>query len=130
MLGVIAYLVDRFAVSLPQTVVVGGWAVLVLLVLPRHRHPLRCASTLPSSRALSPRRYLYPDRHVGPVRRVRTSTPRRSSRASCGLVECHGSLPVNRGADIATRGLRRERATGLREQLRDLANESEASDAV
>jgi membrane protein YdbS with pleckstrin-like domain len=63
-------------------------------------------------------RVQHVDTHRGPVERA------------AGLASVVVYTAGTRGADITIPGLRPDRATELRERLRDLAAESEATDAV
>jgi membrane protein YdbS with pleckstrin-like domain len=70
------------------------------------------------------------DTSVPYVRLQHTDTQRGPIERLVGLSSVVVYTAGTRGADIRIPGLRPDRATELREQLRDLAAESEASDAV
>jgi len=70
------------------------------------------------------------DTSVPYVRVQHVDTTRGPVERAIGLASVVVYTAGTRGADITIPGLRPERATELREQLRDLANESEATDAV
>lgn len=70
------------------------------------------------------------DTSVPYVRLQHTDTQRGPIERLAGLSSVVVYTAGTRGADITIPGLRPERATELREQLRDLAGESEATDAV
>jgi len=70
------------------------------------------------------------DTSVPYVRVQHTDTQRGPIERLIGLSSVVVYTAGTRGADIRIPGLRPERATELREQLRDLAAESERSDAV
>ena len=131
-LGVIAYLVDRFAVSLPQTVVVGGWVVLVVLgvVHAVAAHRIWRFDLQDDALFLLRGVVTRTDTSVPYVRVQHVDTTRGPIERAIGLASVVVYTAGTRGADITIPGLRPERATELREQLRDLANESEATDAV
>ena len=70
------------------------------------------------------------DTSVPYVRVQHVDTTRGPVERSVGLASVVVYTAGTRGADITIPGLRPERATELRERLRDLAGESEATDAV
>ena len=70
------------------------------------------------------------DTSVPYVRVQHVDTTRGPIERSAGLSSVVVYTAGSRGADITIPGLRPERATELRERLRDLAGESEATDAV
>jgi len=70
------------------------------------------------------------DTSVPYVRVQHADTQRGPLERAVGLASVVVYTAGSRGADITVPGLRPERATELRERLRDLAVESEAADAV
>jgi len=123
---------DRLLVSLPLQLAVAGWVALVGL------------GTLHAVLAHRIWRFELQDDALflvrGVVTRTDTSVPyvrvqhvdttRGPVERTAGLASVVIYTAGSRGADITIPGLRPERATELRERLRDLAGESEATDAV
>jgi membrane protein YdbS with pleckstrin-like domain len=125
-------LVDAFLVPLPTFGVVAAW---IAIVVPGGVHTLlryrRWGFRLDDDSLFLVRGVLTRvDTSVPYVRVQHVDTQRGPLERAVGL----GSVVVytagSRGADIEVPGLRPERATALRERLRDLAVESEATDAV
>jgi len=125
-------LVDEFLVPLPTFGVVAAW---IAIVVPGGVHTLlryrRWGFRLDDDSLFLVRGVLTRvDTSVPYVRVQHVDTQRGPLERAVGL----GSVVVytagSRGADIEVPGLRPERATALRERLRDLAVESEATDAV
>ncbi|MFB6222598.1 MAG: PH domain-containing protein [Haloarcula sp.] len=131
-LAVVAFLIDRFAFSLPQTVVAAGWVVLVVLGIVHAVAAHRIWRFDLQDDALFLLRGVVTrtDTSVPYVRVQHVDTTRGPIERAVGLASVVVYTAGSRGADITIPGLRPERATELREQLRDLANESEATDAV
>jgi len=125
-------LIDRFLYSLPTVAVAGLWLLIVILggihTVLRYR---RWGFTLDDDSLFLVRGVITRvDTSVPYVRVQHVDTQRGPIERAVGL----GSVVVytagSRGADIEIPGLRPDRATELRERLRDLAVESEAADAV
>lgn len=131
-LVVVAFLIDRFAFSLPQTVVAAAWVVLVVLGIVHSVAAHRIWRFDLQDDALFLLRGVVTrtDTSVPYVRVQHVDTTRGPIERAVGLASVVVYTAGTRGADITIPGLRPERATELREQLRDLANESEATDAV
>jgi membrane protein YdbS with pleckstrin-like domain len=125
-------LLDRFLLSIPLDYVAGGWILLVLIggvhTLLRYR---RWGFTLEGDSLFLVRGVVTRvDTSVPYVRVQHVDTQRGPIERSVGLASVVVYTAGSRGADIEVPGLRPERATELRERLRDLAVESEAADAV
>jgi len=125
-------LVGRFVIEVPEVPIAGLWVAIVVVggihTLLRYR---RWGFTLDDDSLFLVRGVLTRvDTSVPYVRVQHVDTQRGPIERAVGL----GSVVVytagSRGADIEIPGLRPERATELRERLRDLAVESEAADAV
>jgi membrane protein YdbS with pleckstrin-like domain len=125
-------LVGRFLIEVPEVAIAGLWVAIVVVggihTLLRYR---RWGFTLDDDSLFLVRGVLTRvDTSVPYVRVQHVDTQRGPIERAVGL----GSVVVytagSRGADIEIPGLRPERATELRERLRDLAVESEAADAV
>lgn len=131
-LAVIAFAVDRFLVALPQTAIVVGWLVLVVAGIGRALLAHRVWRFELQDDALFLIRGVVTrtDTSVPYVRVQHVDTTRGPIERSVGLASVVVYTAGSRGADITIPGLRPERATELRERLRDLAIESEATDAV
>ncbi|WP_324758095.1 PH domain-containing protein [Haloarcula montana] len=131
-LGVVAYLIDRFAVSLPRAVLVGGVVVLVALGIVHAvlAHRIWRFDLQDDALFLVRGVLTRTDTTVPYVRVQHVDTTRGPVERSVGLASVVVYTAGSRGADITIPGLRPDRATELREQLRDLAIESEATDAV
>jgi len=124
--------VDRFFLSLPLEIAVAGWVLLVALgavhaVLAQRiwRFELQ-DDALFLVRGVVTRT----DTSVPYVRVQHVDTTRGPVERSAGLASVVVYTAGSRGADITIPGLRPARATELRERLRELAGESEATDAV
>ncbi|WP_262178006.1 PH domain-containing protein [Haloarcula laminariae] len=123
---------DRLFVPVPVELAAVGWAVLVALgavhaVLAQRiwRFELQ-DDALFLVRGVVTRT----DTSVPYVRVQHVDTTRGPVERTAGLASVVVYTAGSRGADITIPGLRPERATELRERLRDLAGESEATDAV
>lgn len=125
-------LVGQFVMPVPTTIVAVVWIALVLIggiyTLLRYR---RWGFVLDDDSLFLVRGVIKRvDTSVPYVRVQHVDTQRGPIERAVGL----GSVVVytagSRGADIEIPGLRPDRATELRERLRDLAVESEADDAV
>jgi len=125
-------LVDWLFYSLPVELAVAGWAVLVVLGIVHSVFAHRIWRFELQDDALFLVRGVLTrtDTSVPYVRVQHVDTTRSPFERSAGLASVVVYTAGSRGADIAIPGLRPERATELRERLRDLASESEATDAV
>ncbi|WP_324662473.1 PH domain-containing protein [Haloarcula sediminis] len=128
----LAVAADRLFVPVPMEFVVAGWVVLAALgavhaVLAQRiwRFELQ-DDALFLVRGVVTRT----DTSVPYVRVQHVDTTRGPVERTAGLASVVVYTAGSRGADITIPGLRPERATELRERLRDLAGESEATDAV
>ncbi|MBV0922794.1 PH domain-containing protein [Halomicroarcula limicola] len=132
LLAGIAFLVNRFAVSLPLTAVVVCWGLLVSLgaVHAVLAHRIWRFELQDDALFLVRGVLTRTDTSVPYVRVQHVDTTRGPIERSAGLASVVVYTAGSRGADITIPGLRPERATELRERLRDLAIESEATDAV
>ncbi|MBX0294328.1 PH domain-containing protein [Haloarcula nitratireducens] len=128
----IAVLVNRFAVSLPLTAVVVLWGLLVSLgaVHAVLAHRIWRFELQDDALFLVRGVLTRTDTSVPYVRVQHVDTTRGPIERTAGLASVVVYTAGSRGADITVPGLRPERATELRERLRDLAIESEATDAV
>jgi len=131
-LAAIAFAVDRFLLALPQAAIAAGWLVLVLAGVGRALLAHRIWRFELQDDALFLIRGVVTrtDTSVPYVRVQHVDTTRGPLERSVGLASVVVYTAGSRGADITIPGLRPERATELRERLRDLAIESEATDAV
>lgn len=131
-LAAIALGVDRFLTSVPLPVVAAGWLVLVVLggVHAVATHRIWRFELQDDSLFLIRGVVTRTDTSVPYVRVQHVDTRRGPVERSVGLASVVVYTAGSRGADITIPGLRPERATELRERLRDLAGESEATDAV
>ncbi|MDS0283202.1 PH domain-containing protein [Haloarcula onubensis] len=124
--------VDRLFLSLPLPVAVAGWVALVALgaghaVL---AHRIWRFDLQDDALFLVRGVVTRTDTSVPYVRVQHVDTTRGPVERTAGLASVVVYTAGSRGADITIPGLRPERATELRERLRDLAGESEATDAV
>jgi len=118
--------------SLPLELVAAGWVVLVALgvVHAVFAHRIWRFSLDDDALFLVRGVVTRTDTSVPYVRVQHVDTTRGPVERSVGLASVVVYTAGTRGADITIPGLRPERATELRERLRDLAGESEATDAV
>ncbi|PSP60939.1 hypothetical protein BRC76_07060 [Halobacteriales archaeon QH_8_67_36] len=128
----LAVVVDRFFVPLPLQVAVAGWVVLAALgaVHALFAHRIWRFSLEDDSLFLVRGVVTRTDTSVPYVRVQHVDTTRGPVERTAGLASVVVYTAGSRGADITIPGLRPDRATELRERLRDLAGESEATDAV
>lgn len=131
LLGLVV-LVDRLLRPLPLEVAVAGWVAIVLLGLGHAVLAHRIWGFRLDDDALFLVRGVLTrtDTSVPYVRVQHVDTTRGPIERTAGLASVVVYTAGSRGADITIPGLRPERATELRERLRDLAGESEATDAV
>jgi len=129
--GIVA-LVDRFLVSLPTAVLAAGWVALVALgaVHAVFAHRIWQFDLQDDALFLVRGVLTRTDTSVPYVRVQHVDTTRGPVERAAGLASVVVYTAGSRGADITIPGLRPERATELRERLRDLAIDSEATDAV
>lgn len=125
-------LVDRFLLDIPLALAAAGWALIAVLgathALLAHRI---WQFTLDDDALFLVRGVITrTDTSVPYVRVQHVDTTRGPIERAAGLASVVVYTAGTRGADITIPGLRPERATELREKLRDLAGESEATDAV
>jgi membrane protein YdbS with pleckstrin-like domain len=128
----IAALVDRFLLSIPLEFVAVGAVLLTVIgglhAIAAHRI---WQFTLDTDALFLVRGVITrTDTSVPYVRVQHVDTTRGPVERSIGLASVVVYTAGSRGADITIPGLKPERATKLRERLRDLAGESEATDAV
>jgi membrane protein YdbS with pleckstrin-like domain len=128
----IALAIDRFLTPIDVRFVAAGWVVLVALgaihAVLRYR---RWRFQLDEESLFLVRGVVTRvDTSVPFVRVQHVDTQRAPWERALGLSSVVVFTAGSRGADITIPGLRPERATELRERLRDLAIESEGSDAV
>lgn len=128
----IAVAVDRFAVSIDRPMIVAVGLVAAVLggahAVARFR---RWRFEIQDDALFLVRGVVTQvDTSVPYVRLQHTDTQRGPIERLVGLSSVVVYTAGTRGADIRIPGLRPDRATELREQLRDLAAESEATDAV
>jgi len=125
-------LVDRLLLSLPRSLVGLGWGLLVLLAAVHAVFAHRIWGFELQDDALFLVRGVVTrtDTSVPYVRVQHVDTTRGPVERTAGLASVVVYTAGSRGADITIPGLGPERATELRERLRDLAGESEATDAV
>jgi len=128
----LAVVVDRFFVPLPLQVAVAGWVVLAALgaVHAVFAHRIWRFTLEDDSLFLVRGVVTRTDTSVPYVRVQHVDTTRGPVERTAGLASVVVYTAGSRGADITIPGLRPDRATELRERLRDLAGESEATDAV
>lgn len=128
----LAALVDRFLVSLPMEFAVAGWVALIALgaVHAVFAHRIWRFGLQDDALFLVRGVLTRTDTSVPYVRVQHVDTTRGPVERTAGLASVVVYTAGSRGADITIPGLEPERATELREQLRDLAIESEATDAV
>jgi membrane protein YdbS with pleckstrin-like domain len=128
----LAVVVDRLFAPLPLQVAVAGWVVLAVLgaVHALFAHRLWRFSLEDDSLFLVRGVVTRTDTSVPYVRVQHVDTTRGPVERTAGLASVVVYTAGSRGADITIPGLRPDRATELRERLRDLAGESEATDAV
>jgi membrane protein YdbS with pleckstrin-like domain len=124
--------VDRLLLSLPLELAVAGWAALVVLgaVHAVFAHRIWRFGLEDDALFLVRGVVTRTDTSVPYVRVQHVDTTRGPIERTAGLASVVVYTAGSRGADITIPGLRPSRATELREQLRDLAGESEATDAV
>jgi len=125
-------LLDRLFLSLPLSVAVVGWVVLALFGVGHAILAHRIWRFELQNDALFLVRGVVTrtDTSVPYVRVQHVDTTRGPIERTSGLASVVIYTAGSRGADITIPGLRPERATELRERLRELAGESEATDAV
>jgi len=128
----IAVLVDRTVFDLPLALVAAGWLVVVLAgaghALAAHRI---WGFELQDDALFLVRGVLTrTDTSVPYVRVQHVDTTRGPIERAAGLASVVVYTAGSRGADITIPGLSPERAQSLRERLRELAGESERTDAV
>jgi membrane protein YdbS with pleckstrin-like domain len=123
---------NRFVGLLSVELVVAGWAVLALagVVHALLSHRIWRFALEDDALFLIRGVVTRTDTSVPYVRVQHVDTTRGPVERSVGLASVVVYTAGTRGADITIPGLRPERATELRERLRDLAGESEATDAV
>lgn len=131
-IAVVALAIDRFASAIDWRLVAVGWGVVALLGIVhtvfRYR---RWGFDIEEDALFLVRGVITQvDTSVPYVRVQHTDTQRGPVERAIGLSSVVVYTAGTRGADIRIPGLRPERASALREQLRDLAAESEATDAV
>jgi len=131
-LVVLVALVDRFLLSVPVPVIAGSWVGLVLLgaIHAVLAHRIWRFELQDDALFLVRGVVTRTDTSVPYVRVQHVDTTRGPVERSIGLASVVIYTAGSRGADITVPGLRPERATELRERLRELAGESEATDAV
>jgi hypothetical protein len=131
-LAAIAVGIDRFLLTLPPTLVAAGWLVLVVLgtVHAVAAHRIWRFELQDDALYLVRGVVTRTDTSVPYVRVQHVDTRRGPIERTAGLSSVVVYTAGSRGADITIPGLRPDRATELRERLRDLAGESEATDAV
>ena len=124
--------VDRLFVSLPLKIAVAGWVALVVLgaVHAVAAHRIWQFELQDDALFLVRGVVTRTDTSIPYVRVQHVDTTRGPVERTAGLASVVVYTAGSRGADITIPGLRPERATELRERLRDLAGESEATDAV
>ena len=124
--------VDRFLRPIPARYIAGVWLVLVLLGALHAVAAHRIWGFALQDDALFLVRGVVTrtDTSVPYVRVQHVDTTRGPMERATGLASVVVYTAGTRGADITIPGLRPERATDLRERLRTLAGESEATDAV
>jgi len=125
-------LVDRVALPLPVGLAAAGWVVLVAVgaVHAAFAHRIWGFELADDALFLVRGVVTRTDTSVPYVRVQHVDTTRGPVERAAGLASVVVYTAGTRGADITIPGLEPERATELRERLRDLAGESEATDAV
>ena len=125
-------IVDRLLLSLPLELAVAGWAVLVAIgaVHAVFAHRIWRFALEDDALFLVRGVVTRTDTSVPYVRVQHVDTTRGPVERAAGLASVVVYTAGSRGADITIPGLAPSRATALRERLRDLAGESEATDAV
>jgi membrane protein YdbS with pleckstrin-like domain len=125
-------IVDRYLLSLPLALIAAGAAILTVLgglhAIAAHRIWRFALDT--DSLFLVRGVITRTDTSVPYVRVQHVDTTRGPVERAIGLASVVVYTAGSRGADITIPGLKPDRATELRERLRDLAGESEATDAV
>jgi membrane protein YdbS with pleckstrin-like domain len=131
-LAAIALGVDRFLLTVSPTLIAVGWLVVALLgtVHAVVAHRIWRFELQDDALYLVRGVVTRTDTSVPYVRVQHVDTRRGPVERTAGLSSVVVYTAGSRGADITIPGLRPERATELRERLRDLAGESEATDAV
>jgi Uncharacterized conserved protein len=131
LVGLVA-LVDRFLLDIPLALAAGGWVLIAVLGMGHAFLAHRIWRFALDDDALFLVRGVLTrtDTSVPYVRVQHVDTTRGPIERAAGLASVVVYTAGTRGADITIPGLRPERATELREKLRDLAGESEATDAV
>lgn len=125
-------LVDRLLRPVPMELALAGWGVIVALGVGHAALAHRIWGFRLDDDALFLVRGVLTrtDTSVPYVRVQHVDTTRGPIERTAGLASVVVYTAGSRGADITIPGLRPDRATELRERLRDLAGESEATDAV
>lgn len=128
----ITLLVDRFLYSLPLSAVAAVLAVLFVtgVIHAIYAHRIWQFGLQDDALFLVRGVLTRTDTSVPYVRVQHVDTTRGPIERTAGLASVVVYTAGSRGADITIPGLRPARATELRERLRDLAIESEATDAV
>jgi len=123
---------DRLVLSLPVELAIVGWVILAVLgaVHAVFAHRIWRFELQDDALFLVRGVVTRTDTSVPYVRVQHVDTTRGPVERTAGLASVVVYTAGSRGADITIPGLRPERATELRERLRDLAGESEATDAV
>lgn len=130
--SVVLLLVDRFVVTIPMAYIVGAAALLTLLggvyVFRRYQ---RWRFDLETDALVLKRGVVtHVDTVVPYVRIQHVDTQRGPVERLLGLSSLVVYTAGTRGADVSIPGLTMERADALQEQLRELARDSEPTDAV
>ena len=128
----VAVIIDRFAVAIDWRLVAALWVVAAAVgTVHAILHYRRWGFGIQDDDLYLVRGVVTQvDTSVPYVRVQHTDTQRGPVERLVGLSSVVVYTAGSRGADIRIPGLQPERATELREQLRDLAAESEATDAV
>ncbi len=131
-LAALVVVADRLFVSVPVGFIVAGWVALVALGATHAvlAHRIWRFELQDDALFLVRGVVTRTDTSVPYVRVQHVDTTRGPVERTAGLASVVVYTAGSRGADITIPGLRPERATELRERLRDLAGESEATDAV
>ncbi|WP_276271865.1 PH domain-containing protein [Haloarcula litorea] len=129
--AIVGFLVNRF-LDAPLVLVAAGWFVLAVLGVVHAvlAHRIWGFDLQDDALFLVRGVLTRTDTSVPYVRVQHVDTTRGPVERTAGLASVVVYTAGSRGADITIPGLRPERATELRERLRDLAIESEATDAV
>jgi membrane protein YdbS with pleckstrin-like domain len=124
--------VDRLVLDVPTALLAGGWLALAMygIVHAVLAHRIWRFDLQEDALFLVRGVLTRTDTSVPYVRVQHVDTTRGPVERSVGLASVVVYTAGSRGADITIPGLRPDRATELRERLRDLAIESEATDAV